>query len=43
LQRPARIIAVHLKMRWRDAVAAELKALGRPQLEVIEPGRAYTF
>ena len=43
LQRPARIIAGHLKMRWRDAVAAELKALGRPQLEVVEPGRAYTF
>jgi ribonuclease BN (tRNA processing enzyme) len=38
-----RIIAVHLKVRYRDEVIRELRALGLPQLEIGECEREYVF
>jgi cAMP phosphodiesterase len=37
------ILAVHLKPSYRATIIAELKALGIPQLEVMEPGRTYSW
>jgi hypothetical protein len=43
LERPARIIAVHLKPRFRAQLEQELRALNRPNLEIVQPGEAYEF
>jgi cAMP phosphodiesterase len=43
LQRRARIIAVHVKPRYRDEIARQLAALGRDDVEVGEAGREYVF
>jgi ribonuclease BN (tRNA processing enzyme) len=43
LRQPARIIAVHLKARYRDPVIAEVKALGLPNLEIGQFGQPYLF
>ncbi len=43
LSRPVRWIVVHRKARFADAIAAELAALSLPGVELVEPGRAYTF
>jgi ribonuclease BN (tRNA processing enzyme) len=43
LQRPARIIAVHLKARHHARVAAEIAALGLEGVEVVQPGAVYQF
>jgi ribonuclease BN (tRNA processing enzyme) len=43
LQRPARVLAVHLKARFRREIVAELEALGLPDFAVATPGRAYEF
>lgn len=37
------VFAVHIKPQLRDAVIAQLKALGRPNLLVAKIGREYTF
>ncbi len=39
LRRPAEIIAVHLKARYHDEVAAEVKALGIEHVRIAEPMR----
>ncbi len=41
--RPCRFLAVHLKPRFREDVAAELSALDLSNLEIAEPGRVYQF
>jgi ribonuclease BN (tRNA processing enzyme) len=41
LNRPVRVIAIHLKPRYRDQVIAELKALKLPALEIGEFDRDY--
>jgi ribonuclease BN (tRNA processing enzyme) len=41
LGRPVRYITVHVHARHRDAVAAELEALGLPGVEIGEPGVTY--
>jgi ribonuclease BN (tRNA processing enzyme) len=38
-----KVIAVHLKARFRSAVIAELQALGLPQLEIGKQGTVYEF
>lgn len=38
-----RILAVHLKARYRGQLVAELQALNLPLLELAEPGREYQF
>ena len=38
-----KFVAVHIKPAFYDEVAAELKALGMPNLEIVEPGREYEF
>ena len=38
-----RIIAVHLKVRYRDEIISELGTLGIPSLEIGECDREYTF
>lgn len=38
-----RIIACHLKPSHYEAIADELAALGRPQVEIGQPGRCYQF
>jgi hypothetical protein len=38
-----RIIAVHLKVRYRDEIATELRALEIPALEIGECEREYNF
>lgn len=43
LARPVRVIAVHLKPRYRDEVVRELEALGLPGVEVGRFGRPYEF
>ncbi|HZY83201.1 MAG TPA: 3',5'-cyclic-nucleotide phosphodiesterase [Gemmataceae bacterium] len=43
LTRPARLIAVHIKARYRDQVVAELQALRLPRLEVGRFDAPYTF
>jgi len=43
LPQGARLIAVHLKARHHGEIAAELAALGVPQIEVIQPGKDYDF
>jgi hypothetical protein len=37
------VIAVHLKVRYRDEIMRELEALGAPQLEIGECDREYVF
>jgi ribonuclease BN (tRNA processing enzyme) len=37
------ILTVHLKPSYREQIVAELKALGLPNLNVMEPGRIYTW
>jgi hypothetical protein len=37
------ILAVHIKPFYRETVIAELKALNIPKLDVMEPGRSYTW
>lgn len=41
LDRPVRWIVVHRKPRYADEIAAEIAALGRPDVELVEPGRIY--
>ena len=43
LRRPATVIAVHIKPRFRVQIMMELKALGLPNLEIGQPGRPYSF
>lgn len=43
LDRPARILAVHIKPRYRDRILAELDALGLPGLEIARFGEPYDF
>jgi ribonuclease BN (tRNA processing enzyme) len=38
-----RVIAIHLKVRYRDEIMRELEALGAPQLEIGECDREYVF
>ena len=38
-----KIIAIHIKVRYRDHVIRELKALGLPNLEIGECERNYEF
>jgi ribonuclease BN (tRNA processing enzyme) len=37
------ILAVHLKPAYRETILEELKALNRPKLKVIEPGKTYSW
>lgn len=37
------ILAVHIKPFYRETVIAELKALNIPKLDVMEPGKSYTW
>ena len=37
------ILAVHLKPAYRETIIAELGALGLPKLEVMEPGKTYSW
>jgi cAMP phosphodiesterase len=43
LTRPVRLIAVHLKPRFRAQVIAELNAQGLPNVEIVRPGHVYEF
>jgi ribonuclease BN (tRNA processing enzyme) len=43
LARPVRVIATHLKARYRDRVLAELQALGLPNVEEARFGVDYEF
>jgi ribonuclease BN (tRNA processing enzyme) len=43
VRRPARFIAVHISPRFYAQVVDELRALGLPDLEIGEPGKAYDF
>ena len=43
IKKPLRIIAVHLKPRFRAQLERELRELNRPNLEIVEPGVAYEF
>jgi len=43
LDRPVRWIVVHRKPRYADEIAAEIAALGRPDVELIQPGLVYEF
>lgn len=43
LSRRTRIIAVHLKPRFRAQIEAELRGLGRPEIEIVRPGAVYEF
>ena len=43
LRRPATVLAVHLKARYRDRVASELTALGIDRVRLAEPGREYIW
>ena len=37
------ILAVHIKPAYRQMVIDELKALNIPRLDVMEPGRTYSW
>jgi ribonuclease BN (tRNA processing enzyme) len=37
------ILAVHLKPAYRETIIAELEALGLPKLDVMEPGKTYSW
>ncbi|QGJ69269.1 MBL fold metallo-hydrolase [Planctomycetales bacterium 10988] len=43
IDRPIKIIALHLKPSFHDEIMQELLALGLPDLEIIEPGKVYHF
>ena len=43
LDRPVRWIVVHRKPRYAAEIARELAALALPGVELVEPGRNYTF
>lgn len=43
LDRPTTIIAVHIKSRFRAEIIRELEALGLPDLQIGQFGRAYHF
>jgi hypothetical protein len=43
LSRPVRWIVVHRKARFADEIRRELDALALPGLELVEPGRSYSF
>jgi len=43
LQRPAAIIAVHIKARYQAEVINELEGLHIPGLEIGQPGKSYSF
>jgi ribonuclease BN (tRNA processing enzyme) len=43
LAKPVRVIAVHIKARWREQIHTELQALGLPDLEIGTFGKAYTW
>jgi len=37
------ILAVHLKPAYRETIIAELTALDLPKLDVMEPGKTYSW
>jgi cAMP phosphodiesterase len=37
------ILTVHLKPSYRKTIIEELKALGMPNLKVMEPGQTYSW
>ena len=41
LKRSVAVIAVHLKARFHDQVAEELRALGLGNLQIVRPGHGY--
>ncbi len=43
LSQAARVLAVHLKARWRDQIVHELTALNLPGVEIVRPGNEYVF
>lgn len=43
LQRDVRVIVVHIKPAFQETIAAELNALGLPNLEIGQPGKTYEF
>jgi ribonuclease BN (tRNA processing enzyme) len=43
LQRPVRVVAMHVKARFQEQVAAQLRALKIPQLEMAQFGVPYVF
>jgi ribonuclease BN (tRNA processing enzyme) len=43
LRRPVPLYAVHLKPRYQQQIAAQLQALGVPQLHIARPGQPYQF
>lgn len=38
-----RLLAVHIKARYLEQVSDELRALGRPEVEICRPGQLYEF
>jgi ribonuclease BN (tRNA processing enzyme) len=43
LTRPTKVVAVHIKPRYRDEVVRELEALKLPDFVIAEAGRTYEF
>lgn len=43
LKQPARIVAVHIKSRYREQILGELEKLGIPDLEIGQMGKVYAF
>jgi ribonuclease BN (tRNA processing enzyme) len=43
LERTVRVVAMHLKARYQEQVAAQLRTLGIPQLEMAQFGVPYVF
>jgi cAMP phosphodiesterase len=43
LPRPVPFFAVHIKPRFHEQVAAELRALGMPGLHIARPGESFEF
>jgi ribonuclease BN (tRNA processing enzyme) len=43
IERPVRIVAVHLKPRFRELLEQELRELNRPNLDIVRPGVTYEF
>ncbi len=43
LTRPTRLVAIHIKARYKEQVTAQLHALGLAGLEIGQPGATYSF
>lgn len=43
LKQPTRVIAVHLKARFREQIERELRGLNLPQVEIVQTGVQYEF